>query len=291
MLRSSVVSFVVAVALGASASGADRKPWKDANVQVGDIKMHYIEAGTGEQTVVFIPGLSMTAEIWREQIPYFAGRGFRAIALDPRSQGQTSKTEAGNTYQQHAADLHAFLKAVKAQNGTLVGWSSGVITLLEYLSSPEAVPPDKLVLVDGAPVGIKDEDFTTGTTLQQARSAFLAIQEDRKKAAGAFVSGMFREKPGAGLLAELAEASLKTPTGTLSALYFDLVTGDRRPALMRISIPTLVIVPDTNRLLGEYLESKIKGAKMEVVTEAGHALFLEKPQTFNQILESFASRP
>lgn len=291
MRRWSAVPMLVSVVLAASSFAADRNPWKDDKVEVGDIKMHYIEAGTGENTVVFVPGITMTAEVWREQIPYFAGRGFRAIALDPRSHGQTSKTESGNTYQQHAADLHAFLKAVKAQSSTLVGWSSGVTTLLEYLSSPEAVPPDKLVLVDGAPVGLKDDDFTTGTTLQQARNAFFAFQEDRKKAAGEFIRSMFRTKPGEGLIAELAQSTLKTPIGTWSALYFDLVTGDRRPALMRISVPTLVIVPDTNRLLGEYLESKIKGAKLEVVTDAGHALFLEKPQTFNQILEAFASRP
>ncbi len=291
MFRSCVISGVVAVVLAVYSFGAARDPWKESDVRIGDIKVHYIEAGTGEQTMVFIPGLTMTAEVWREQIPYFAGRGFRAIAFDPRSQGKTSKTEGGNTYQQHAADLHAFLKAVKAQNGTLVGWSAGVTTLLEYLSSPEAVPPDKLVLVDGAPVGLKDQDFTTGATLQQARSRFLAIQDDRKQSAGEFVRSMFRTKPGEGLIAELAEASLKTPTGALSALYFDLLTGDRRPALMRISVPTLVIVPDTNRLLGEYLESKIKGAKLEVVTEAGHAMFLEKPQTFNQVLETFASQP
>lgn len=291
MVRSSVVSCVMAVVLGVYSFGAARNPWKDADIRIGDIKMHYIEAGTGDRTIVFIPGLTMTAEVWREQIPYFAGRGFRAIALDPRSQGRTSKTEGGNTYQQHAADLHAFLKEVKAQSGTLVGWSAGVATLLEYLSSPEAVPPDKLVLVDGAPVGMKDEDFTTGATLQQARSRFLSMQEDRKQQVGEFIRSMFRTNPGQGLIAELAEASLKTPTGALSALYFDLVTGDRRPALMRISVPTLVMVPDTNRLLGEYLESKIKGAKLEVLAEAGHALFLEKPQTFNQILEAFASRP
>jgi pimeloyl-ACP methyl ester carboxylesterase len=40
-------------------------------------------------------------------------------------------------------------------------------------------------------------------------------------------------------------------------------------------------------LLGEYLQSKISGSKLEVIVEAGHAVFLEKPQAFNQVLESF----
>jgi pimeloyl-ACP methyl ester carboxylesterase len=47
------------------------------------------------------------------------------------------------------------------------------------------------------------------------------------------------------------------------------------------------VVPDTARIIGEYMQGKVKRAKLEVVPEAGHALFLEKPQYFNQILESF----
>ena len=93
----------------------------------GDIKIHYLEAGTGDRILVFIPGWTMTAEVWKEQIPYFSARGFRVIALDPRSQGQTTKTETGNTYQQQAADLHAFLQALKIEHSYLVGWGSGVI--------------------------------------------------------------------------------------------------------------------------------------------------------------------
>ena len=105
--------FILFLASGVLVSGADKKSWKDLYVQIGDIKVHYLEAGAGERNLVFIPGWTMTAEIWREQIPYFAARGFRVVALDPRSQGLTTKTEAGNTYQQHAADLHAFLKTLE----------------------------------------------------------------------------------------------------------------------------------------------------------------------------------
>jgi pimeloyl-ACP methyl ester carboxylesterase len=42
-----------------------------------------------------------------------------------------------------------------------------------------------------------------------------------------------------------------------------------------------------NRLIGELMQSKIPRSKLEVIPEAGHAMFLEKPQAFNQILESF----
>jgi len=277
----------LALLLPLISAAADKKPWKDSQIQVGDIKIHYIEAGTGERALVFIPGWTMTAEIWKEQIPYFASRGFHVFALDPRSQGQTTKTEVGNTYLQHAADLHAFLKALKIEHAALVGWSSGVAVLLEYLSSPETLQPEKLVLVDGSACGLKDADCPNGATVQQVRSFLLAIEDDRSKMTAQFVRSMFKSRPQELLVKEIGDACLKTPTGAALSLFMDGVTGDRRPALARVGVPTLVVVPEERRLLGEDIQSKITRAKLEVIPEAGHALFLEKPQTFNQILETF----
>jgi non-heme chloroperoxidase len=268
-------------------TGADKKPWKDGSVQVGDVKIHYLEAGAGERALVFIPGWTMTAEVWKEQIPYFTARGFHVFAIDPRSHGQTTKTEAGNTYQQQAADLHAFLKTIKIEHAALVGWSSGVTVLLEYISSPDALQPEKLVLVDGLPCGFKDTDYPSGITMQQARAFLLSLQEDRAKATTQFVKSMFKGRPLELLIKDIVDNSLKVPLGASESLFFDLYSGDRRPALARISVPTLVVVADENRLLGEYMQSKISRSKLEVVGEAGHALFLEKPQAFNQVVESF----
>jgi non-heme chloroperoxidase len=269
---------------------ADKKPWKDASVQVGDIKIHYIEAGTGDLTLVFIPGWTMTAEVWKEQIPYFASRNYRVLAYDPRSQGLTTKTEEGNTYHQHAADLLAFLKAVKVERSqtTLIGWSAGVTTLLEYAASPETSMPAHFVLVDGSPMMRKEADYPAGVTVQQARTLALSFQNDREKAADQFVRGMFLSKQGELLYKELTEACRKTPTNTATALFFDMYTGDRRNALARISAPTLIISSEINRPAGEYMQSKIQGSKLELIA-AGHALFLEKPQSFNQVLEKFLS--
>ena len=49
----------------------------------------------------------------------------------------------------------------------------------------------------------------------------------------------------------------------------------------------MIVVTLDNRALGEYVQSKIPRAKLEVIPDAGHALFMDKPQTFNQTLEKF----
>ncbi len=288
MCKKVVLACAAAVMLLSALNPASaQNAWKDSSVRVGDIKTHYIEAGSGDRILIFIPGLMMTAEVWREQIPYFAARGFRAIALDPRSQGATSKTEGDNSYHQQAADLHAFLKQLKLEHCTMVGWSAGVTVLLEYLSSAEILLPDRLVLVDGAPAGLTEKDYPGGFTMAQARDLALAMEEDRAKAAEAMVRGMFKSPQPAPLYKELIEASLKTSIGAAIALLFDLFTGDRRAVLPQIDVPTLIVVPQERQLLGEYMKSKIAGSQLTVIPDVGHALMLEKPQAFNQALEEF----
>ena len=277
----------VLLTLAFAAFAAEKKPWKDMYLQVGDIKMHYLDAGSGTRQLIFVPGLMMIAEVWKEQISYFTARGFHVLAIDPRSQGLTTKTEAGNTYHQQAADLFVFLKNLGIEHPILVGWSAGVTVLLEYISSPETLQPEFLVLVDGAPTLLNQDDYTYGQTMQQARNMLLSIEDDRAKFADQFVRGMFKSRQPELLYQEILTGSSKTPTGTVVALFFDLFTGDRRSALPRVTVPTLIVMTAERRALGEYMQAKIPRSKLEVIPDAGHALFLEKPQAFNQTLEKF----
>ena len=256
-------------------------------VEVGDIKMHYLDVGTGDRVLVFIPGWTMTADIWKEQILYFSSRGFRVVALDPRSQGLTTKTESGNTYQQHAADLHAFLQALKIEHSYLIGYGSGVLTLLDYISSPEALRPEKMVFVDGSPAALKSEDYPGSMTIQQARRLVLSLEENRGKATEQFVRSLFKQHPAESLITEMTASITKTPLSAALALYFDLFTGDRKSALLHVPVPSLVITNPEGRQIGEYMKSKIPRCSLEVIENAGSAMFLDKPQTFNQVLENF----
>lgn len=276
-----LILFIAAAAVGA------KNPWIDKYLQVGDIKIHYLEAGEGDRVLVFIPGWMMTAEVWKEQIPYFSARGFRVIALDPRSHGQTTKTELGNTYHQHAADLYAFLEGLKIEHSYLVGWASGVTTLLEYLSSPETLRPEKVVFVEGIPAFTKQEDYPGSMTAQQARKLFLSFQDNRAKAIDQYVRSLFKTNQPEFLYKELSGGSQKTPPAAAFSLYFDQYTGDRRPALRHVAVPTLIVTTAESRAVGEYMKSKITRCSLEVIDGTGAAIFLDRPQAFNQTLEAF----
>ncbi len=283
------VFFLVAALLAAGAipGRAQRNQWKDQKLKVGDIKIHYIEAGAGDRTMVFIPGWTMIAEVWREQIPYFAARGFRVIAIDPRSHGETTRTDDGNTYEQQAADLLAFLRELRVDRPILIGWSAGISVLLEYLAGSELRTPERVVLVDGGVLGHKKDDYPGGSTIEEFRSRILAFQDSRAKFTEQFVKGMFKVPQPQQLIQEITRAAMEIPAGSVISLYADLFTGDRRPLLPRVRVPALIVMAEDNRLTGEYIQGKISGSRLEIIEGAGHAVFLDKPQAFNQILESF----
>ena len=55
------------------------------------VRLHYLEAGKGERTLVFIPGWVMPAAVFEQQLLALSNQ-FRVLAFDPRSQGLSALT-------------------------------------------------------------------------------------------------------------------------------------------------------------------------------------------------------
>ena len=264
---------------------ADR--WEENTKKVGDIKIRYLEAGSGDRALIFIPGWTMTADVWKEQIPYFSARGFRVIAMDPRSHGRTSKTDTGNTYRQHAADLHALVQELQIADSYLVGWDSGVATILEYVSASETITPEKIVFVNGSPGGLKVDDYPGSISVKQAQRILSGFQDDREKATERLVRDLFSARQPEWLINDLVKDSLRTPMAAAISLYMDYLIGNRESALMYVSSPCLILTTPDTQAVGEYMKSKIARPELQTIEGSGSAMFLEKPQAFNQILEAF----
>jgi non-heme chloroperoxidase len=62
------------------------------------LRIHYLEAGrtTSSPAHVLIPGWRLPAFLWKEQLQKFS-HTTRVIAIDPRSQGDSTITNDGNT--------------------------------------------------------------------------------------------------------------------------------------------------------------------------------------------------
>jgi non-heme chloroperoxidase len=113
------------------------------------VSIHYLETGSNNsaQTLVLIPGWRLPAYLWKEQLQKF-GATERVIAVDPRSQGQSTKTADGNTPEQRARDLHDILAQMGVSRPVLVGWSQGAQDVSAYVAQFGNDSVAGVVLVD-----------------------------------------------------------------------------------------------------------------------------------------------
>lgn len=84
---------------------------KHAIVQIdSELRMHYVTAGAGKQTVVLLHGFPQTWRAWSTVIPLLVSRGFRIIAPDYRGAGDSSRPFAGYDKRSMAVDVHTLVR-------------------------------------------------------------------------------------------------------------------------------------------------------------------------------------
>jgi microsomal epoxide hydrolase len=234
-------------------------------------------------SILFIPGWTMPAWIWENQISHFSA-DYRVVAMDPRSQGDSSQTHEGLYPASRARDIKAVVDKLHLAPVVLVGWSMGVTEIAAYLDQFSSDGVAAIVLVDGYAGGTDPADAVP--TLGVLKSTL----EDRKKFMDSFMQKVMFKKPQAEeYIRRLTAASNITPTDAAVALLVGMHGTDYKPALLKNTKPTLLCVADSSifaRQL-EDLHKQMPGARYEVFPGAGHTIFVDEPDKFNILLEEF----
>ena len=248
------------------------------------VRLHYLESGTGP-AIIFVPGWTMPAEIWLAQIQYF-NRMYHVVALDPRSQGESERTSEGNFPEKRAQDIKELVEHLRLSPVVLVGWSLGVREALTYVQMFGTLTLRAVVLVDGGVWA------ATSPQSYQGRAEFLhRVQESRPEFTEDFVHSMYRKPQSKEYLARIVADSLKTPTNTAVALLAELfLWNDLRPMLAKIDIPLLFVVRAQHSDQVAVVHSIVPTADTEVFEDAGHALFVDDADRFNDLLDKFLKR-
>jgi pimeloyl-ACP methyl ester carboxylesterase len=116
----------------------DRGPEPRARTVVaGDVELHVLEAGEGFP-VVLAHGFPDLAYTWRHQIPALAREGYRAMALDQRGYGRSSRPEAVDAYDIYhlTDDLLRLLDDLGEERAVFVGhdWGALVVWALAQIA-------------------------------------------------------------------------------------------------------------------------------------------------------------
>ena len=246
------------------------------------------QAGAGTP-LVLVPGWACSTDVFQSNIPAFAEH-YQVIAYDPRSQGGSDQSAAGNTYAQRGDDLHELLEILALTRVILLGWSLGVFDVLAYLDRHGLDRVQALVLVDESPKIIKSSPDDWG----EGDADEIAALIDTVGSAGYLsffreymAEGFDGEAPPA-LLDRMTKTAAALPAGRAAALLRDAAQRDFSLLSKRAAsqLPVQQIVrKDWAIPARRWIEANQPGAHIEVLGR--HLMLLEFPEAFNRAVLSF----
>src|SRR5262245_52146249 len=249
------------------------------------ITLSFLESGgqhaTAESlTIALIPGWSMPAAIWRWQLESF-GQQYHTLALDPRGQGESQSPSDGFNAERRARDLKEFFEPYGKV--LLIGWSLGAIESLQYIYMFGSERLAGLVLVDSS-VGEEPAPPPGGTFLQ-------ALRDDRDKTLDDFVRAIFKKPPSDEAVAALVNGAKRMPVEkSVDLLSYPFPRTHWKEIAYRFDKPLLYVVTPQFAAQAENLQKNRPGTEIEIFRDAGHALFVDEPERFNESVLRFARR-
>src|SRR4029450_7020046 len=287
-----VLLLIAAICLGGLRVRAESNTRSPHMVEVGDgVSLRVIEAGKPGDgpALVFIPGWSTGADIWRHQIDMFA-KTHRLIACDPRSGGEATKTRSGNTPETRAQDLHTLLERLGVRRPVLIGWSQGVQDIAAYVERYGTKELAGIVLVDAAiSDGAEGRAARPQETAEQFKM-FAVYQAHQQEYLGGMMQAIISKPQSNNAIKGLVSTGMKTPPDVgVGVLIADMFGVNRTPALKKIECPTLIIASAKSFELSrqQAAANQIPHARFEKVDDTAHAVFLDQPDRFNELLKSF----
>lgn len=266
-------------------------------VQLPGGEVGYVEIGEGEP-IVFVHGISGSWHNWLENLPYFAERGRRAIALDLPGFGASPMPSWPIDMPAYGRLLHDFCEKLGVGGrAAVVGNSMGGLVAAEAVLS-EPARFERLVLVSAAGFINTWLPRERGRATSRAWDAF-----------GAHVGALARftvthrlarwlnfrfvlRYPGRlrkELLWEQVNAGVPCP-GFADALQA-VIEYDARDRLEEIEIPTLIVWGTDDWVIpsaaAHSYNRRIPHARLAIFERTGHVPQMERPQRFNRLLEEF----
>ena len=258
--------------------------------------IHYEQSGTGDITIIFIPGWTMSTDVFVHQLAHFEGSTkFTALTYDPRGQGRSSKPVEGHTYQQHGRDLAALIDALGLEKVILAGWSYGVTEQLAYLNQFGAEKLVGMISIDTGPdvAGASYDEwvwYLNDDSDGYSRWFTEGIIEDRQTVLVDFATWMLEDASPENIawVANISNMTSGTVASVLNATGFyqdyteDLVALEGKLPLLYVTREELREVAD------KWIKANTPSAQAEYLGK--HLMFWERPAEFNRILDTYLSQ-
>jgi pimeloyl-ACP methyl ester carboxylesterase len=248
-------------------------------VNVGNQKIHFLRDGTRGMPVIFIHGSGSNHAIWLPQVRALAPIA-QPVAVDLPGHGR-SDLPGRNSVEGYGDFILGLLDILQFDRAVIVGHSlGGAIAQTIALSHPDRVAGLGLV--------------GTGARLRVLSTILDGFLKDFENIAPFIVENAYAPNLSDDMrVRAIAELRVCDPRVThddyAACNVFDVMT-----RLGEIRTPTIVICGKQDRMTppkySEFLVSKIPGAQLVLVNNAGHCVMIEQPDAVSRALFEFVKK-
>lgn len=262
--------------------------------RIGEKRIFAAVTGQGEP-LLLLHGFTGSSASWEKQIIAFSTH-FRTIAVDLLGHGRTDSPADPNRYrmEQAAADIIAILDELKAAPAHLLGYSmGGRLALYLAVNYPEWF--QSLVLESASP-GLA----TPASRAERQKQDNELADWIETNGIEAFVD-RWEQLP---LWASQAQLPPETrqalreqrlqnnPTGLANSLrgMGSGVQPSLWPHLGELKLPVLLLAGELDSkfvAINRQMHEQITPAQLQIISQAGHTIHLERPLRFNQLILEF----
>ncbi len=255
---------------------------------INGVKLHWREAGAGDDAVLFIHGFPFHSTMWGPQLEAVP-QGWRYIAPDLRGFGNSEAGGEAFSIDLFADDVIALLDHLNIEQVVVCGLSMGGYVAL---SIAERYPHRMRALALAATRASADSaEAKKGRHELAARTRALGSGAVVETMLPKLVSGATRiHRPE---VADFVKAMMQAanPEATARALEAMANRADYREKLPLINVAAVVVRGDQDEIMTreetDLLARSIRGAKYEVISNVGHLPNLEAPDVFNSLMQNF----
>jgi non-heme chloroperoxidase len=263
-------------------------------------RLFYAEWGAG-RAVVFANGFGLPGDMWNYQRDDLADAGFRCITYDRRGHGRSERPASGYDMNTLADDLGSLIQGLDLTNAVLVGHSMGAAEVIRYLTRHGTARVSGIVLsAPTTPSLLKSDDRPGGLDPESLEASLDLLRRD----AGTWLATSLSSGPSywgvnhhvSQLVSDWTRRQLiDTPPSVLIETSRALAYADFGAELRQISVPVLVIHGDADgssvlELTGRPTAAMIPDARLVVIHDAGHGLYVSEQAQYNaELIKFFAS--
>jgi pimeloyl-ACP methyl ester carboxylesterase len=250
------------------AAGAAPLPAADAQGHVvhAGARIWYATYGSGRPVILLHGGLGHSGN-WGYQVPALVQAGYRALVIDTRGHGRSTRDELPYTYELLAGDVRSVMDALQLEQAALVGWSDGACTALVLASeSPVRVRGVLFFGCNMDPGGVKE--FVMTPIIERC---FHRHAEDYARLSA--TPDQFNE-----FVEAVSHMQKSQPNYTARELS-------------EIAVPVTVVQSERDEFIkrehAEYLARSIPRGRLVLLRGVSHFAPLQRPAAFNATMLAF----